>query len=95
MPQNQLATSSVTLSTYPATAQIVLTFTADSIMLTVDSSSARMYVSFDGTNDHQYLLPDMALGTIIEERQTKNVWVRLQTANASGVVFICQALGEN
>lgn len=61
---------------YPATPQVVLGFTADSLILMDEHATARIYVSYNGTVDHRVLIPNTPLWALAEERRVQKVWIR-------------------
>lgn len=76
-----LNTVSVTLTSYPANAQVTYAWEPDSIMLVVASTTATdlIYVSFDGVNDAGVLRPTLA-GAVAWNSKRTAVWLRLGPA---------------
>jgi hypothetical protein len=89
MSDYNMATVSVSGTTYPDDAQAQFGFYADSTLLLNRSSTAAdvVYFSFDGTNDHGLLIP----GTIpaVEWRaKRKQVWLRLDSGASTTSVNV-------
>lgn len=81
---------------YPVTPQVVLAFTADSVILMDEHSVARVYVSYNGTVDHRVLVPDTPLWALAEERQVQKIWLRREVGVFAGTVScIVEAAGSD
>ena len=91
MATMNMATVSVTLSTYAAFAlpSVTVGFEPDSILLLNRSSAATdiVYISFDGISDHGLLIPGTLPVLEFKEKRTK-VWLRLDAAAAATTVNV-------
>jgi hypothetical protein len=84
---DSLQTVDVTaIEAYPVTPQVVLAFTADSLILMDEHATARIYISYNGTVDHRVLIPNTPLWALAEERQVQKVWIRREAGAFVGTV---------
>ena len=80
---------------YPATANVVLPFTADTIILYDDHATARIYVSYNGTDNHRVLIPNTPMWALGEDRNVQKIWLKRETGAFVGTVnCIVEASGE-
>ena len=89
MATMNMATVSVSSTSYTTDPSVTVGFEPDSILLLNRSSAATdiVYISFDGISDHGLLIPGTLPVLEFKEKRTK-VWLRLDAAAAATTVNV-------